>query len=198
MYLEPDLVEATWQYHLPALVPFYMGIEPDVPIPDIPLTDLYILAGSDNPKILEYLSMIPTLPEELIEELFQIYVDSREGLISGGTYFEIAEGFAKNTSLPFLLFFELDIADSSIQRFLEANDSTPPEIIHKIYKFREREAQFDEDVGSNYDWNSSSRYVNSADNQLGRYLSSGKRIQQAIKTESDAIRYANYLENQIS
>ncbi len=147
--------------------------------------DLWLLAATNNGYRLGALLGLTYLPEEILLELCQIYIDDKVGFISIENASGLTYELAQCSRIPKYLFSEFDFDNSLIQMKFWGNPATPPSIIYRIGKYRRNEMEWNDGVAHIYDQYSVSSRRHTADDYLTSAMSTSKRLREAIRTEED-------------
>ena len=164
---------------------------------------LEIRRGED-PELLKGLAMLPTLPSEIKDELFSLYLSSWHEFVYGEsnsmeayrTALVLGEGFAANPNLGLDEYLAIKIDQGETAQNLWNNPSTPPEKIYVIYKHRINDIDEAANPPSWYHWSNRLQGQARHDAEVSNYRSGWERIQAAIKNQADADRFDAYLEGQ--
>jgi hypothetical protein len=143
------------------------------------------LAATNNGYRLGALLTLTYLPEEILLELCQIYIDNKEGLFSIENPSSLTYGVAECSRIPRYLFSEFDFDNSIIQHNFWENPATPPSIIHRIGEYRKSEMEFNDGVAHIYRSDQMGSYRNTSDDYLSNLMATSTRLREAIRTEED-------------
>ena len=192
MMHDSDLALALWELEKIPLWTFKNDWGKGAPMPVISEQDLWLLSSLDDGDVLECLAMLPYLPSELLEELYQMWIDRREYFNTSSIGFAIERGLACNPNLPFSWFFEFELDDTLVERNLFENKSTPPEIFFLLNELHARSEDEHDSIAHNHLRGSAGAQRTSLDSQIRRDKRFQNRINEAIKTREDADRFSNF------
>ena len=172
--------------------------------PLLTLQQILEVRRSNDPELLKGLAMLPTLPTEIKDDLFSLYLSSWNEFIYGEgnsmdayrTALVLGEGFAANPNLSLDEYLAIKIEEGETSQNLWNNPSTPPEKIYVIYKHRIDDIDEAANPPSWYHWSNRLQGQARTDAEISNYRSGWGRIQAAIKTQADADRFDAYLEAQ--
>ncbi len=161
---------------------------------EISTEDLWLLAATNNGYRLGALLGLAYLPEEILLELCQIYIDDKVGFISidnpSGLIYELAEC----SRIPKYLFSEFDLDNSGIQMRFWNNPATPPSIIYRIGEYRRQEMEWQDEVAHIYGRYEMGSRRNTSKDYLSSAMSTTKRLREAIRTEEDLAEFNSIFE----
>jgi hypothetical protein len=148
----------------------------------ISIQDLWLLAATNDGYRLGALLGLTYLPEELLLELCQIYIDNKVGFISIDNPSGLTYELAVCPRIPRYLYSEFDFESSLIQMKFWENPATPPSIIYRIGEIRKSEMEFQDGVAHPYQMGS---YRNTSEDYLSDMMATSKRLREAIRSEED-------------
>lgn len=180
-----DIVsEALWRFHSEK---FLSGESRNTE--QISSEDLWTLVATNDGYRLGALLRLEYLPEEILLELCQIFIDDKVGFISienpSGLTYELAEC----SHIPRYLFSEFDFDDSLIQMKFWNNPATPPSIIYKIGESRKQQMEWDDGIAHIYNPYQMGSRRHTTDEYIESLMSTQKRLGEAILTEEDLAEY---------
>ena len=160
------------------------------------------IRADDDPELIQALAMLPSLPAEIKQELFSLYLSAWNEFVYGDansmdayrTALSLGEGFAANPSLTVDEFLAIKLEAGETSQNLWNNPSTPPEKIYEIYKHRSDEIDEAANPPAWYHWSNKLQGQTRLDAEISNVRSGWGRIQAAIKSQTDADRFDSYLE----
>ncbi len=152
---------------------------------EISTEDLWLLAATNNGYLLGALLELTYLPEEILLELCQMYIDDKVGFISIENSSALTYALAECSRIPRYLFYEFDLDHDLIQFKFWQNPATPPSLIYKIGEYRKHQMEWQDEVAHIYDRYQMGSRRNTSEDYLDSAISSSKRLREAIRTEED-------------
>jgi hypothetical protein len=152
---------------------------------EISSEDLWTLASTNNGYRLGALLRLAYLPEEILLELCQIFIDDKVGFISIEYPSGLTNELAECSRIPRYLFSEFDFDDSLIQMKFWNNPATPPNIIYRIGESRKQQMKWDDEIAHIYNPYQMGSRRHSSEDYLDSLMTTTKRLREAIRTEED-------------
>lgn len=147
--------------------------------------DLWLLAATNDGYRLGALLGLTYLPEDLLLELCQIYIDSKAGFIFIENLTGLMYGLAECPRIPRYLYSEFDLDNSVIQMKFWENSATPPRIIYRIGEYRKSQMDFQDGIAHIYHPYQKGSYRHTANDYLNDLMSTSNRLREAIRSEED-------------
>jgi hypothetical protein len=147
--------------------------------------DLWLLMATNDGYRLGALLSLTYLPEELLLELCQIYIDCKIGFIEIENPWALTYKLAESSRIPRYLFYEFDLDDSAIQwRFWE-NPATPPSIIYRIGEYRKSEMDYQDSIAHIYNPYQMGSYRHTSRDYLDNLTATSIRLRAAMRSDDD-------------
>jgi hypothetical protein len=152
---------------------------------EISTQDLWLLAATNNGYLLGSLLRLPYLPDEILLELCQIYLDNKVGYISIDQSLGLTYELAECPRIPRHLFSEFDFDDSVIRLRFWENPATPPSIVYKISKYMNSEMEWQDSVAHVYHPYEMGSRRHTTQDYIDSAISTSRRLRESIRSDED-------------